>query len=253
MQESNLLILAARPGTGKTAMILNMAQYATVKEKIPVGIFSLEMSKELCGSRILFADAGLSLDDAMRGKITKENLKTLGVAVNNILSIPITIDDTPGITVQQIFAKSETIKKTSGLDCIFIDHIQLLSVVSKNRSRNEQIMEISAGLKNMARIINVSVWALSQMSRDIEKRKDQCPVLSDLRDGGSLEQDADKIIFLHRQWMVDRKAEDKGKAKLIAAKNRNGQSGQFEMYFEEKTMLFHPIEDKIKQPDYFQE
>lgn len=248
----DLIIIAARPSMGKSALALQIMTNMA-RDNNSVVCFSLEMSKELCGSRILFSGAKLSLDEAMRGRLTKENLKTLGVAVNDVISIPITIDDTPAISVQQIFSKSETIKKTKGLDVIFIDHIQLLSVIAKSKNRNEQIMEISSSLKNMARILDVPVFALSQMSRDIEKRKDQCPVLSDLRDGGSLEQDADKIIFLHRQWMVDRKDEDKGKAKIIAAKNRNGQTGQFEMYFDEKTMLFYSIEDKIKQPDYFQD
>jgi replicative DNA helicase len=246
-QNGELVLIAARPSMGKSSFALNVCTHNGIREKKKIIVFSLEMDKNLTGARALFGEASLSYDLAKRGLLPKAGYEKLRDTVGPISDAPIYIDDTPGIKLSEIWNKCAQLKNKIGLDLVFIDHMQIMGT-GKGRSRNEEMSEISAGLKNLAREFNIPVIALSQLNRSVDSRTPPRPMLSDLRDSGSLEQDADMVIFLYRPEKYNRE-EKPGICEVIVAKNRNGRTGLKEIKFDEPTMNFRCI-DKKHEDDY---
>ena len=226
LQKSDLILIAARPSMGKTAFVLNVAQYAAVKNNVPVAIFSLEMSKEQLVNRMLCAQSLVDAQKVRTGELTAEDWSKLVDGMGILSEAPIYIDDTPGITAMDIRAKCRRLKLEKGLGLVVIDYLQLMSGSGRSDSRQQEISEISRSLKAVAREIDAPVIALSQLSRACESRSDHRPMLSDLRESGAIEQDADLVAFLYRdEYYFPEKTENKNKAELIIAKQRNGPTG----------------------------
>jgi replicative DNA helicase len=233
-QNSDLIILAARPSMGKTAFALNVARNAAVETNIPVAFFSLEMAKEQLVLRLLFSEARLNASRLRDGFITKQDWEILNQACCSLHAAPIYIDDSPDNSALSIRAKTRRLKLEKGLGLVIIDYLQLMKVTRSNERRDLDISEISRSLKGLAKELQVPVIALSQLNRQLEKRDDKRPRLSDLRESGSLEQDADVVAFIHREE-VFKKKEDRipyeGRAELIIAKQRNGPTDSFPLAF----------------------
>ena len=226
LQKSDLILIAARPSMGKTAFVLNVAQYAAVKNNVTVAIFSLEMSKEQLVNRMLCAQSLVDAQKVRTGELTAEDWSKLVDGMGILSEAPIYIDDTPGITAMDIRAKCRRLKVEKGLGLVVIDYLQLMSGSGRSDSRQQEISEISRSLKAVAREIEAPVIALSQLSRACESRSDHRPMLSDLRESGAIEQDADLVAFLYRdEYYFPEKTENKNKAELIIAKQRNGPTG----------------------------
>ncbi|MDD5945097.1 MAG: replicative DNA helicase [Clostridia bacterium] len=226
LQKSDLILIAARPSMGKTAFVLNVAQYAAMKQHVPVAIFSLEMSKEQLVNRMLCAEALVDAQKVRTGDLNNEDWNKLVEAMGRLSEAPIYIDDTPGITAMEIRAKCRRLKLEKGLGLVVIDYLQLMSGSGRSDSRQQEISEISRSLKAIAREIEAPVIALSQLSRACEARSDHRPMLSDLRESGAIEQDADLVAFLYRdEYYFPEKTEKKNMAELIIAKQRNGPTG----------------------------
>lgn len=237
MQDSNLLILAARPGMGKTALSLNIAQYASVVAKVPVGYFSLEMSKEELSDRLLVSQADIDAWRLKTGKLTPSDFEKLSEAMGILAEAPLYIDDTPGISVLEMRTKARRLKSEHNLGLIFVDYLQL--VRGRNlENRVQEVAEISQGLKNLARELKIPVVAMSQLSRNIEHRgAGSQPQLSDLRESGSIEQDADVVMFLYRE-----DAEDLSTVKLSVAKHRNGALRTIDLRFKGERVRFYGVD-----------
>lgn len=226
-QKSDLIILAGRPGMGKTALALNIAKNAAVDSNIPVAIFSLEMSKEQLSLRMLSSEARIDSSRLRRGFISQDDWIKITDSAGVLSQAPIFIDDSPNITALEIRAKSRRLKMEKDIGLIIIDYLQLMrSRVSAER-RDLEISEISRSLKALAKELNIPVVALSQLNRKLEERSDKRPQLSDLRESGALEQDADIVAFIYRDELYNRDENNpnKGKAELIVAKQRNGPTG----------------------------
>ncbi len=228
-QPADLVLIAARPSMGKTALALNVAQHAAIKEQKSVAIFSLEMSKEQLVNRMLCSESMVDAQKVRTGNLGDDEWSNLlsGAAILNDSSIH--IDDTPGITVAEMKAKCRKLKLEKGLDLILVDYIQLMSGSGRGESRQQEISEISRSLKGLARDMESPVIALSQLSRACEARADHRPMLSDLRESGAIEQDADVVMFLYRDEYYDKDTDAKGMAELIIAKQRNGPTGTVEL------------------------
>ena len=231
-QNSDLIILAARPSMGKTAMALNIARNAAVKGNTPVAIFSLEMAKEQLVLRLLCAESQIKSHRMRDGFISDQEWKALHEAGNTLFQAPIYIDDSPENSVLSIRAKTRRLKMENDVGLVIIDYLQLMKVVRTSERRDLDISEISRSLKALARELDIPVVALSQLNRQLEKRDDKRPRLSDLRESGALEQDADVVAFIHRADAF-RKAEEvhDGKAEIIVAKQRNGPTGSAHLAF----------------------
>ena len=226
LQKSDLILIAARPSMGKTAFVLNVAQYAAVRDNVPVAIFSLEMSKEQLVNRMLCAEALVDAQKVRTGELNSDDWSKLVESMGVLSEAPIYIDDTPGITAMEIRAKCRRLKIEKGLGLVVIDYLQLMSGSGRSDSRQQEISEISRSLKAIAREIEAPVIALSQLSRACEARSDHRPMLSDLRESGAIEQDADLVAFLYRdEYYFPEKTEKKNQAELIIAKQRNGPTG----------------------------
>ncbi len=230
LHKSELILIAARPAMGKTAFALNIATNAALKANTPVVVFSLEMSKEQCANRILCAQAMVDSSNVGKGDITDDDWSKLAVASGELSeSAGIYIDDTPGITVAEIRAKCRKLKLEKNIGLIIIDYLQLISGSGKSNSREQEIAEISRSLKILAKEIDVPVIALSQLSRAPEARQDHRPMLQDLRESGSIEQDADVVMFIYRDDYYNQQAENTNIAEIIIAKNRSGPTGTVEL------------------------
>lgn len=228
--KSELILIAARPAMGKTAFALNIATNAAVGNNTPVVVFSLEMSKEQCANRILCAQAMVDSGKVQRGDITDEEWSKLAIASGELSeSAGIFIDDTPGITVSEIRAKCRKLKLEKNIGLVIIDYLQLVQGSGKTSSREQEIAEISRSLKILAKEIEVPVIALSQLSRAVEARPDHRPMLSDLRESGSIEQDADIVMFLYRDDYYNEDSEKKNQAEVIIAKQRAGSTGTVDL------------------------
>ena len=226
LQKSDLILIAARPSMGKTAFVLNVAQYAAVRDHVPVAIFSLEMSKEQLVNRMLCAEALVDAQKVRTGELNSDDWSKLVESMGVLSEAPIYIDDTPGITAMEIRAKCIRLKIEKGLGLVVIDYLQLMSGSGRSDSRQQEISEISRSLKAITREIEAPVIALSQLSRACEARSDHRPMLSDLRESGAIEQDADLVAFLYRdEYYFPEKTEKKNQAELIIAKQRNGPTG----------------------------
>ncbi|MBE5905994.1 MAG: replicative DNA helicase [Lachnospiraceae bacterium] len=225
LQPSDLVLLAARPSMGKTAFVLNVAQHIAVKEKKTTAIFSLEMSKEQLMNRFLSAESRVDAQTLRNGNLNAEEWERLVEGAGVLGESRLIIDDTPGITVTELRSKCRKYKLEYDLSIVIIDYLQLMSGSGKSESRQQEISDISRSLKALARELQVPVVALSQLSRAVEQRPDHRPMLSDLRESGAIEQDADVVMFLYRDEYYNKDTPDKGMAEVIIAKQRNGPTG----------------------------
>ncbi len=242
LQRSDLIILAARPSVGKTALALNMAENAAVRDKKTVALFSLEMSKEQLIDRLLCSQAGIDSWKLRTGNLNEDDFRKLNYGMGVLSEAKIFIDDSPLATVTEIRAKARRLQMEQGLDMVVIDYLQLMEgtkMGSGEANRVQEISEISRGLKGLARELNVPVLALSQLSRAVEQRHPKIPQLSDLRESGSIEQDADVVMFLYREDYYDKDTEKKNIAEVLIRKHRNGPIGEVSLFFQpEQTRYF---------------
>lgn len=243
-QKSDFIILAARPSMGKTAFALNVAVNAAKKKKV-VAVFSLEMSKEQLGNRLLSSESNVDSLKLRVGEVDAEDLSDLVDTLAMLSELPMIIDDTAGISVFELRSKARKIKNEHGLDLLLIDYLQLMRGNSSSRNleanRQQEIAEISRSLKSLARELNVPIIALSQLSRNVELRAEKKPQLSDLRESGSLEQDADMVMFLYREEYYNKETDKGDTAELIIAKNRNGPTKNIPLSFKKETMKFNSV------------
>jgi replicative DNA helicase len=254
LQKSDLIILASRPSQGKTAFALNIARYLAVQEKIPVGIFSLEMSKDQIIDRFIALEAGVSLWRLRTGKLLKDGdvdeLSLVYEAVERLKNSPIFIDDSPSSNNLQIRTMSRKLKHEIGeLGLIIIDYLQLIRSFRNIDNRVQEVSEISKSLKELARELDVPVIAISQLSREPEKRVSSIPRLSDLRESGSLEQDADVVLFIHRP-KEGVAGLPSNQVNIIIAKHRNGPIGSIDLYFDPDSLSFYTIEEDLQEVEY---
>ena len=229
LNPADLLIIAARPAMGKSAFVLNIASYVAMHMKTPVMVFSLEMSKEQLVNRILCSESEVDSMKLRNADLSSEDWLKLGEASSRLAEVPLYIDDTPGLSAAELRAKCRKAKLEKNVGLIIIDYLQLMEGKSKNASRQQEISEISRSLKILAKELSVPVIALSQLSRASESRTDHRPMLSDLRESGAIEQDADIVMFLHREDYYNAETEKKNIAEIIISKNRNGATGIIEL------------------------
>lgn len=238
MQASNLLILAARPGVGKTSLALNIAAYVAVEAKLPVGFFSLEMSREELLDRLLVAQADIDAWRLKTGKLDEDDFTKLSDAMGVLAEAQLFVDDTPGVSVLEMRTKARRLMAEKGLKLLVVDYLQLVRGRGLE-NRVQEVTEISQGLKNLARELKVPVLALSQLSRAVEQRGSKQPQLADLRESGSIEQDADVVMFLYRE-----DEENLENIKLWIAKHRNGPTKLMDLYFRGDRIKFYGVEKK---------
>ena len=229
MQRTDLLLIAARPAMGKTAFSLNLVQNAALKGDASVAVFSLEMSKEQLVQRMLSAQSNVELSKLKTGKLNENDWPRIIDAMAVLSNAKIHIDDTPGIKISELRSKCRKLKIEKGLDLVLIDYLQLMEGEGQNESRQQEIAKISRSLKIIAKELNCPVVALSQLSRAPEQRADHRPMLSDLRESGSIEQDADIVMFLYRDEYYNPDTEKKNIGEVIVAKNRHGETGTVEL------------------------
>lgn len=241
MQDSNLVVLAARPGIGKTAFALNIAQHISVTAKQPVGFFSLEMSKEELVDRLLVAQADIDAWRLKTGKLGSDDFEKLSNAMGVLAEAPLYIDDTPGLSVLEMRTKARRLMSEVGLKVLVVDYLQL-AVGRKLENRVQEVTEISQGLKNLARELKIPVLSLSQLSRAVEHRGSSQPQLADLRESGAIEQDADVVMFLYREDEGDME-----NMKLSIAKHRNGPLRTINLRFRGDRIRFYGMEKKRKE------
>lgn len=245
LHEDNLIILAARPAMGKTALALNIAQNVAVKAKKAVAVFSLEMGSESLVERMLAAEGNVMSYHIRTGKLSENEWQRLIYAQAQLAEAKIYIDDTPGIRVTEIRSRARKLaQETDGLGLIVIDYLQLITG-NNPKNRQQEVSEISRQLKILAKELNVPVIALSQLSRNVEQRQDKRPVLSDLRESGSIEQDADIVAFLYREAYYDKSDDgpENNKVELILEKNRHGSLGTVQLFFHKEYTKFTNVEE----------
>lgn len=243
LQRSDLVILAARPSMGKTALCLNMAAHMAVRENVPTAIFSLEMSKEQLVQRLLCMESRVDGGRLRGGYLNDDDWPRLTAAASTLSEAPIFIDDTPGLSTMELRAKCRRLAKNHQLGFVVIDYLQLMRVKGKIESREREIAEISMTLKAIAKELNIPVLALSQLNRSLESRQDKRPVMSDLRESGSIEQDADLIMFLYRDDVYHPDTDQPGVAEIILAKHRNGPTGIVKLAFLNEYTRFENLAD----------
>ena len=248
LQKADLIILAARPSLGKTSLALDIARHAAVNEKVPVGVFSLEMSKQQLVERLIAAEANVDLWRLRTGQLSDEgkdnDFEKIGRALDRLSSAPIFIDDAASPNVLQIRTMARRLQAEKGLSLLIIDYLQLMQGNGRIENRTQEVSEISRSLKNLARELNIPILAVSQLSRAPETRTDQVPKLSDLRESGSIEQDADVVMFIYREDKVKKETDRKNIAEIHIAKHRNGPTGKIELYFNEDYVSFKNL-DKL--------
>jgi replicative DNA helicase len=233
LHPADLIIIAARPGLGKTSLCLNIAQHSALKRQKVIGIFSLEMSKEQLVKRLLCAEAEIDAHKVNTGFLSKDDWVRLGRAAGALSQSRIFIDDSAGITIMEMRSKARRLAVEHGLDLLIVDYLQLMSGSNQRyENRTQEISQISRGLKALAKELSVPVVAISQLNRAVEARRgDHRPQLSDLRESGSIEQDADIVLFIYREEMINPTDENSGVAELIIGKQRNGPTGSFQLAF----------------------
>jgi replicative DNA helicase len=241
LQRSDLIIVAARPSMGKTSLALGMAYGAAIGHQKTVGIFSLEMSAEQLVQRVLSMETGVDSHRLRLGQIDDGEWDRISRAFGRLSEAPIFIDDAAGASIMDIRSKARRLQAEQGLDIVIVDYLQLMSG-RRSENRVQEISEISRGLKGLARELNVPVVALSQLSRAVETRADHKPMLSDLRESGSIEQDADIVMFIYREDKYEEDTEKKGIAEIILAKHRNGPVGSVNLRFFDRTARFADLE-----------
>ncbi|MGR4030919.1 replicative DNA helicase, partial [Bacillus sp. ZZQ-131] len=246
-QRNDLIIVAARPSVGKTAFSLNIAQNVATKTDENVAIFSLEMGSDQLVMRMLCAEGNIDAQRLRTGSLTSDDWAKLTMAMGSLSNAGIYIDDTPGIKVNEIRAKCRRLKQEQGLGMVLIDYLQLIQGSGKSgENRQQEVSEISRTLKGIARELQVPVIALSQLSRGVESRQDKRPMMSDIRESGSIEQDADIVAFLYREDYYDRETENKNTIEIIIAKQRNGPVGSVELAFVKEFNKFVNLERRFE-------
>lgn len=244
LHPSELIIIAARPAMGKTTFCLNIAQYVAIHEQVPIAIFSLEMSKEQLVTRMLCAEAQVNAQRVRTGYMQEDDWRNLAQAAGPLAEGQIYIDDTPGITVMEMRARARRLKAEHGLGLIIVDYLQLMQGSKRTENRQQEISDISRSLKGLARELEVPVIALSQLSRAVEQRTNKRPMLSDLRESGALEQDADLVGFIYRDEYYDPDSEEKNIAEIIIAKQRNGPVDTVRLRFFKEFTAFKNLEEQ---------
>ncbi len=250
-QPSDLVILAARPSMGKTALALNFAHNVAIKANQPVLMFSLEMSKEQLVDRLLSMESGVDAWALRTGNLTDADFEKIGRAMGTLSEAQIFIDDTPGITISDLRTKARREAHQRPLGLIIVDYLQLMSGGSRfggDGNRVQEISEISRGLKSVARELNVPILALSQLSRSVENRSPQIPQLADLRESGSIEQDADVVAFIYREEYYNPETDRKKLTDILIKKHRNGPTGGVELYFDNEKQRFRSVDTKHQDP-----
>jgi len=240
LHPSELIILAARPSMGKSSLAMNIAHHVSVKHNLPCAYFSLEMPRDQLVQRLLAAEAMVELQKMRTGALDENDWGRLMEGMARLGNAPLYIDDTPGISVMQMRSKCRRLKMERGLSLVVVDYLQLMSgdPGSRKESQQQEINAISRGLKALAREMDVPVIALSQLSRAPESRNDHRPQLADLRDSGAIEQDADVVLFIYRDWVYDRENANEKEAELIISKQRNGPLGTIDLYWHSEYTLF---------------
>ena len=248
-QKSDLVILAGRPSMGKTALALSMARNAAVDHDIKIGVFSLEMSCAQLTERLITAEAKVDSHLVRDGRLPAKDWKKLSKAAGNLAKAQIFIDDSADLNIMELRAKARRLKAEKGVDAIIIDYLQLLNVPGRTESRQQEISFISRSLKALAKDLDVPVIALSQLSRALEARQDKRPMMSDLRESGAIEQDADVVLFVYRPIVYSKKEEDEGRGEIIISKHRNGPTGIIDVAFVDKYARFENMD--LHADEYF--
>ncbi|MFQ6609720.1 MAG: replicative DNA helicase [Fidelibacterota bacterium] len=246
-QNSDLIILAGRPSMGKTALALTMARNAAVDYGYSVGVFSLEMSNIQLAERLITAEAKVDGHLMRTSRLPKTDWRKLSTAADSLSDVNMFIDDTPGMNIMEIRAKARRMKAEKNIDILFVDYIQLISGYGKSENRQQEITMISRSLKALAKELNIPIVALSQLSRNVENRTDHRPIMSDLRESGAIEQDADVILFIYRKFVYSNNEEDRGVGEIIIGKHRNGPTGKVDVAFIDKYAWFGNLETYLDQ------
>lgn len=247
LQKQALLVLAARPAMGKTAFVLNMAEYISMHSKVPTVIFSLEMGKESLVNRLLAMNSRVDSQSILTGDLKDSDWADLMESARNIGESALIIDDTPGISLSEMRSKCRKLKLERGLGLVIIDYLQLMTTNSKTESRQQEISEISRSLKALARELDVPVIALSQLSRAVEQRPDKRPMMSDLRESGAIEQDADVVMFIYRDEYYNPDTEEPGVTEIIIGKHRAGPTGTVKLKWMGDIQKFGNLEVRTQQ------
>ena len=245
LQKSDLIVLAARPGIGKSSLALSLAHNAALKYYTSIAVFSLEMSKDQLAQRLLSMDAGIDQQRLRTGIIEEDEWDRIVYAMDTLSESNIWIDDTAGISTMEMRSKARRLQAEHGIDLIIVDYLQLMQATiggKRNENRVQEISEISRSLKGLARELNVPVLALAQLSRAVESRQSKVPQLSDLRESGSIEQDSDIVMFIYRDDLYNQESERKNIADIIIAKHRNGPIGEISLYFQASQTRFRDLE-----------
>jgi replicative DNA helicase len=244
LQRGELIIIAGRPSMGKTTLAINIAENAAIGAQVPAGIFSMEMSAEQLSFRMLSSVGRVSQTRLRNGKLSEEDWPRVHSAVSMMSSAPIFIDDGGALTPTEVRSRARRLKREHGLGLIVVDYLQLMQVSGNVENRATELSEISRSLKALAKELDVPVIALSQLNRSVEQRNDKKPVMSDLRESGALEQDADLIVFIYREEVYDRDTPRKGIADIIIGKQRNGPVGEFRLTFLGEFTRFENLVDE---------
>ena len=248
-QESDFIVLAGRPSMGKTALALNFSRNAALDHKMKIGFFSLEMSSKQLVERLVTSESKIDSHLVRTGKLPKHEWKKLSNSANNLSESSLFIDDTADLNIMELRAKARQLKAEKDIDIIFIDYIQLLHAPN-HESRQQEISYISRSLKALAKELNIPVVALSQLSRAVESRTDHRPIMSDLRESGAIEQDADVVLFVYRKYVYSKNEEDEGLAEIIVSKHRNGPTGLVKVTFVDKYARFMNMDFSSSDSDY---
>lgn len=238
LHKSDLWILAARPGVGKSAFSMAIGFNIAMQLRLSVGVFALEMGREQLIQRLVAGETGIDGQRLRNGRVTQDELALVMDAMARISELPLYIDDTPGVTLHEVRSKAIRLQAEHGLDLLIIDYLQLMSGSGKSENRVQEVSQISKGLKQLARELNIPIIALSQLSRAVEGRTSHIPVLADLRESGSLEQDSDLVMFIYREELYDKDTDKQGIAEIHIAKHRNGPLGVVPLFFDKRTTKF---------------
>ena len=249
-QNSDLIVVASRPGMGKTSFVLGVARHIAMREKLPIAIFSLEMSKQQLALRLMSAESKIDLQRVRDGKIKDEEWTQLARAVEKLADCKIFIDDTAFLTVMDLRSRARMMVSTNNVKLIIVDYLQLMQSTTNYRGNKVlEITEISQNLKGIAKELNIPVIAVSQLSREVEKRDNKRPLLADLRESGSIEQDADIVAFIYRDEYYEKEEGNIGKAEIMIAKHRNGPTGKLNLQFNKKFALFSNLSESYQTED----